>query len=275
MRISLIPLFKRIQTMKKILFLFLLFALPTVAGVSNVGSRWENGNLRFFDTSNQETVSVLAPIYFIDDFLGNDFLDTESGSAGIWETVEVNLNTAIAVTAPSANGILRMEIDSDNNAEDAVLYFGDVRALAVNQGLVFEARIKFATVPTSNVTVVIGMAGAHNLDKDTITEGAWFRLDGSAALDVESDDTTNNNDDVTTGETLVAGTWYILKIDFTTLSDVGFFIDGDSTATGTTYDMSNLSTSEAQMQPYISLDKPNTGVATLDVDYIRIWGKRQ
>ena len=100
-------------------------------------------------------------------------------------------------------------------------------------------------------------------------------LDASGALDVETGDTTNNNDDTTTGLTLVAGTFNRFRIDFMDISDVKFYVDGARVASGTTFDMSNLTSAEAQFQPYISLDKASgTGVGTLLVDYVRIWAKR-
>jgi hypothetical protein len=211
----------------------------------------------------------------MDDFLGSQLMTTETGSTGPWATVEVALNTAIAVRANEANGVVAMIMDADVNAEDAVLFWNDQRPINVKAGCVFETRINVAVLPTLTGQAVFGMAGDHNLDKDAVTEAAWFKLDGSGAVLAESDDTTNNEDDVATGVTAVAGTYNTYRIDFTNIADVKFYIDGVAVATGTTFDMSNLTDAEGMMQPYISLDKgADAGLGTLDVDYVRIWSER-
>lgn len=237
-------------------------------------ARYKNGFLEFYDSSTHETNPVGAPVFFYDDFLGSNFLNTESGSDGVWTTVEVALNTVPAITDAVGNGVCSLIIDADNNAEDAVLYMGDVRSFNVKAGLVFECRLAIAT-PGTGIAVVWGMAGDHNLAKDSVTEAAWFRMDASLALKVETDDTTNNNDDVSTGETLTTGAYHVFKIDFTDISDVRFYLDGASVATGTTYDMSNLTDAEGMMQPYFSLDKATgTGTASMLIDYVKIWSGR-
>jgi hypothetical protein len=108
-----------------------------------------------------------------------------------------------------------------------------------------------------------------------VAAAAWFRWDASLVTKCESDDTTNNEDDVATGITAVAGTYSIYRIDFTTLSDVKFFIDGARVAAGTTFDMSNLTAAEKRMQPYFSLDKATgTGLGDMNIDYVKIWSNR-
>ena len=238
-------------------------------------ARWVNGILTYYDSQTQEQLLPIAPIVFYDDFLGADLMVTETGSTGPWATVEVALNTAMGVSADVANGVLAAIIDADSNAEDAVLYWNNQKGISVKQGAIFEARIRMSVLPTTGVAVVFGMAGDHNLDKDSITEGAWFRFQASAALLCESDDTTNNNDDKAAGKTVVATDYHIYRIDFTDIADVRFYYDGEHVAAATTFDMSNLTDAEAVMQPYFSLDKASgTGVGTMLLDYVRIWSKR-
>lgn len=238
--------------------------------------RYKNGIQEFFDSETFETVGVFAPVFFHDDFIGpNPTFQINTATLAVWETVEVNLNTAIGPSADGANGLLSLALDADNNAEDAVLYLNDSRHFNAKADLQVEFRLALSVLPTTGVTVVFGVAGNHDLDKDTVAENAWFRLDASGALDVETDDTTNDNDDVSTGITLVAGEYHIFRIDFSDLSAVKFFVDGAGVATGTTFDMSNLSDSEAILQPYVSLDKASgTGVGTLLLDSVKLWSKR-
>ena len=132
-----------------------------------------------------------------------------------------------------------------------------------------------AVSPGTGVCAVFGLANDHNLDKDTVAVAAWFRMDASLVCKVETDDTTNNNDDKATGSTFVAGTFYVCRIDMTTLTDVKFFINGTQVATGTTFDMSNMTAAEQQMQPYFSLDKASgTGLGTMQIDYVKLFSNR-
>ena len=237
--------------------------------------KFKNNMAVAWDSVTHERRPWGAYVLFEDDFLGFEFMQTESGSDGRWSTVEVALNTAIAVLADQANGVLRMVMDVDSNAEDAVIYWGDQRGINLKAAAQFECRAKVTVLPTLTGQIVIGMCGDHNLDKDAATEAAWFKFDGSGAALAESDDTTNNNDDIATGVTVLTTEYRIYRIDFSNLADVRFYIDGVAVATGTTFDMSNLTDAEAIMQPYISLDKgADAGLGTLDVDYVPVWSKR-
>lgn len=238
-------------------------------------ARYYDSRLEYYESSTQERLPIGSEVVFMDDFLGFELLRSESGSPGRWATVEVNLNTAIGLAADTAHGAASLAFDADVNAEDAVLYWGDQRGINLAAGAVFECRARLSVVPTLTAQVVFGLAGDHNLDKDAVTEAAWFKFDGSAAVLCESDDTTNNNDDISAATTVATTDYHIYRIDCTVLSDVKFFIDGARVAAGTTFDMSNLTAAEAIMQPYISLDKgADAGVGTVLVDYVKCWSRR-
>ena len=231
----------------------------------------DSGRLVFYDDISFETLWTTYPVQFVEDFLGTAIL---SDGTTIWNKVDVGAATEAIVT-DSSNGQFLLHLAANDEAEDAVLYHGDNKTFDVGNGLIFEARVDMAVSPGTGVTAVFGMCGDHNLDKDTVTEAAWFRFDADLAADVETDDTTNNNDDISTGHTAVAGTYDIYRIDFTTIADVKFFINGTRVATGTTFDMSNLSAAEQQMQPYFSLDKASgTGLGDINIDYVKIFSNR-
>lgn len=216
-------------------------------------------------------VQARKDVFFEDDF----FNFHEVGAGGPWDVVEVNLNTAIGLVADGAGGQLSLAMDADNNAEDAVLYHSDNRFFDVSKNLQIEFRARVSVLPTETGQIVMGIAGDHNLAKDSVTEHAWFKLDGSGAVVVETNDTTNDNDDEATGVTVLTSEWRVYRIDFSDLSDVKFFIDGSQVASGTTFDMSNLAGAELILQPYFSLDKDaDVGVGTLLLDYVRIWADR-
>ena len=230
------------------------------------------GSLGFYDSSTFETLDVMKAIKFVDDFLGTA-VEPFDGTI-VWSVVDVGGATE-AIVADSANGVFKLHMHATSEAEDAVLYTGDNKNFDVGSGLIFETRIDMGVAPGTGVCAVFGMAGDHNLAKDSVTEHAWFRLDASMVVKVESDDTTNDNDDTATGITAVAGTYNIFRIDFTDLTDVKFYIDGARVSAGTTFDMSNLTPGEQQMQPYFSLDKASgTGVGDMNIDYVKMWQDR-
>jgi len=247
--------------------------------MSTTAARWIDGILQFFNKSTFETVTPFADVVFYDDFLGADGLAALPAGgfeqAGVkWAVIDVGDATE-AFTADAPNGAVMLHIHATSEAEDAVLCWNDQLGLSILNGGILEFCATLTTLPTTGVACVAGLAGPHNLDKDTIANHAWFRWQASGALVVETDDTTTDNDDVATGITSVAGTYDIYKIDFTDLEDVRFYVNGVHVATDTTFDMSDLTAGESVMQPYFSLDKASgTGVGDLTIDYVKFWGPR-
>jgi len=250
---------------------------------THIKCRWVNGMQEFYDAATFETVHVNAPFYFTDDFVGHAGLEV-GDIAETWEILAVGTGATttphiIAGTgADAATGVVEIMVDDGNNeAQDSGIYWGDQTAVSVYNDTVFECRLAMHVIPEANTTAVFGMCGHHNLDKDTVAESAWFRLQGSAALLVESDDTTgaHENDAVATGITLVEDEYHIFRIDFGNLSDVRFYVDGTRVAGATTFDMSDLTATEAMFQPYFMLD--HAAVAengSLYIDKCSIWGAR-
>ena len=245
--------------------------------MSGIACKWNwhnTGHQVWYDKSTYETLKTSYPLYFYDDFTGAAGGSPMAGTA-IWDIVEVGSGTS-AIVANSSNGQWLLHLATTSEAEDAVLYHSDNKTFDVGNGLIFEARINMAVAPGAGVTAVAGMAGDHDVDKDSVTDQAWFRWDASMAVTCENDDTSDDNDKVATGVTAVAGTYNIYRIDFTTLADVKFFIDGARVASGTTFDMSTLSGATLKMQPYFSVDK-TTGSAVfgdMNIDYVKIWSNR-
>ena len=245
--------------------------------------RFRNHMAEAHNTATQERIPWGAEVVYIDDFLwGAGGLATipnvssEENGFGWTKLIVGNGPPTIGVVADAANGVMELALESTGQAQDAMIYHSDQRAINLKAGLQVEVRVKFSVLPTSGVAAVFGLAGDHNLDKDSITEHAWFRAQASAAILAETDDTTNNEDDKATGVTVLTTDWKIYRIDFSTLADVRFYIEGDAVALATTFDMSNLSTAEAVMQPYFSLDKASGGgVGTMQVDYFKSWWKRE
>ena len=245
-----------------------------------IGCKWNwhnTGHQVWYDKSTFETLKTSYPLYFYDDFTGAAGGTPMAGTA-IWNVVAVGAGAA-GIIADQSNGLFRLTISVAGGAEDAALYHGDNRTFDITNGLIFETKIDVSTLLTGAGTVegVIGMCGDHDVDNDTIAESAWFKLDGvGTAIACETDDNVAiDNDDITTGVSAVAGTPNIYRIDFTTLSDVKFFIDGVRVCTSTTFDLSALTGAAAVLQPYIELDcAADASEGQFDIDYVKIWSNR-
>lgn len=243
---------------------------------------WRGGMEIAYDQATAERILRRgSPFYWEDDFVGaGGLVAIPAASAeerGVdWCKVIVGAAPpTVANGADAANGAVALALTADDQPQDAVLYFGDQLCFDITNGGIFEFRAQLAVLPTTGVTCVAGIAGPHNLDKDTVANHGWFRWQASAAGLVESDDTTNDNDDVSTGLTTVVSTYSIYRIDFFNLADVKFYVDGARVGFATTFDMSNLTAGEKILQPYFSLDKASgTGVGSLTVDYVRFAGPR-
>ncbi len=181
-----------------------------------------------------------------------------------------------------SGGAMELALDATNEVQNLCLYMGDV--LPYDIDLIKRLRVlaKMSTASlAATVTAVIGLASARNDDPDAIAAAALFKLAGSNAVVLETDDGVINNDDVATGETL--GTTYKwLTIDFSQgiqtvappgtckggKGSVGFAIDNAAgshraVAARTLFDMSNYS---GNLQLFAQLQKTAaTAVGTLSI----------
>ena len=247
-----------------------------------IGCKWNwhnTGHQVWYDKSTFETLKTSYPLYFYEDFNGETGGGPFDGTT-VWDILQVGLGTAVMV-AHQSNGLFQLTVTAGGAAEDAVLHHGDNRTFDVTNGVIFETKIDVSTLLAGAGTIegVIGMCGDHALSNDAILENAWFKLDGAGTQIVcETDDGAGgtDNDDVATGVFAVAGTPNIYRIDFTTLTDVKFFIDGVRVAASTTFDMSTLAAGgTACLQPYIELDcAADVSEGAFDVDYVKIWSNR-
>ncbi|HUU84624.1 MAG TPA: hypothetical protein VM243_14085 [Phycisphaerae bacterium] len=207
-----------------------------------------------------------AQLDCFEDFIGAALNTTD----GPWKTVDVGDATE-GVVADAHGGEFALALAATDEAEDAVLYQGDAKNFDIDSKLIVEFRAKVVS-PGSGVTAVFGLAGDHDLDKDSIAQNAWFRLVGGLDLLLETDDGTTDVDDVDTTVNLISGTYNTFRIDLTDPSDVKFFVDNIRVGSSTTFDMSGFS---GRLQPYFSLDKGSgTGTAVLTLDWVRVTATR-
>lgn len=206
--------------------------------------------------------------------------DTGSVTAGPWASV-----TTGSCTVASAAGAMVLTLDSTSEVQNACLYQGDVLSYDIDDLESIEFWVKASASLDSSVSVAIGVASARNAAIDSITEAALFRLIGNNTVVVETDDGTNNNDDVATGDTL-STTWKRCVINFkdstTTVvpgpnlgapSNVNFRMENSQgllreVATGTRFDMSNYT---GGLQPFVQIQKTSgTATGTLSVRRVKV-----
>ena len=174
-----------------------------------------------------------------------------------------------------------MTLASTNEVENLCLYFGDVLSFDIDElvSMYFEAKCTASL--DSTTSIAMGMASARNDAIDSIGEAALFRCIGDNNVVVESDDGTNNNDDIATGMTLGAE-WKSFRIDFATRrttqeppslslgrkSNIEFSVGNAyqsprRVASGTRFDMSNYS---GGLQPFFQIQKTaDTNVDSLTI----------
>jgi hypothetical protein len=187
-----------------------------------------------------------------------------------WTTKKTGSGTPTWVI--SSNRLMTMTLAADSEAQVAVLYFNDVLPWALGEITWIEYLIKVSGID-SVTTLVAGLASAQNDTADSTNYNAWFRMQGSASLTnlvVETDDATNNNDDIATGETL-SSSFKRLRIDFAAgLSNVRFYVNGERVGSATTFDMSDGATTQG-LQPYFQIQKASgTGTPAVTLGPVRV-----
>lgn len=220
---------------------------------------------------------------FCDDFWGGGVLTT-SGQGDPWviaDTSSAGTPTYVYVDGASS-GEVALSFDTQAEAQNVCLSFGNVLAMDIDkiQGAEFRIKMNQAALDATT-SLAFGLTGDRNDAIDSIAQAAIFRVvgaDSTTAVVVESDDGTNDNNDVATGQTLI-NAYKTFKLDFSQgTSDIRFYMTGDNNsvlkrvATSTTFDMSNYTGS---LQPFVQIQKTSDANANgLTIDYIKVWGTR-
>lgn len=218
---------------------------------------------------------------FCDDFWGGGVLST-AGQGSPWvitDTSSSGTPTYVFVDG-SATGEVAIDLASTGEVENVCLSFGDKLCFDIDkiQGAEFRVKMNQAALDATS-SLAFGLTGDRNDAIDSIAQAAIFRVvgaDSTTAVVVETDDGTNDNNDVATGQTLI-NAYKTFRIDFSQgTSDVRFMMDGANglkrVASTTTFDMSNYTGS---LQPFVQLQKTSdTNTDGVTLDYVKVWGKR-
>ena len=234
----------------------------------------ETGKQVFWDSSTFETLWAQYPIYFYDDFLGPDTAFPLAGSdeSGCkWVYQGVGTNDTGAKLANTQNGIVQLFNDNLNEAKTAQINMDDQLAFSIGQGLIFEARVRMSVMPDGAASRgIFGMGGAYVAAGPAHRVG--FEILENGVINAEEDDAATDTPG-STGVTAVAGAYNIFRIDCTTQTDIKFFIDGARVAGSTTFANASAG-ANLKMQPYFSSVSTNGDLATMLVDFVKIWQNR-
>lgn len=226
---------------------------------------------------------------FTDDFFGaGTFLATPAGNGGQWDITDTSSagSPTYAYVDGSSSGEVAIDLASTSEVENVCLSFGDLLQFDIDkiEGIEFRVKMNQAALDAAS-QVAIGLTGDRNDAIDSVAQAALFRVigaDSTTAVVVESDDGTNDNNDVATGQTLI-NAYKRLRIKFTGSpgkagkADVMFFMDDANggmkrVASSTTFDMSNYAGS---LQPFVQIQKTaDTNTDGLTLDYVKVWGNR-
>jgi len=241
-------------------------------------ARWVNAILTFFDSVTHEQLGPQAPLVYYDDFVGPGCVTipaagaAESGFAWVDKIVGAAPPT-VNGGADAANGTIECTLTVADQEQEALCYQDDQRNFSLEQGCIFECRARLSVLPTLLAEAVFGLFGDYVKGPDNPTYRVFFTADGSGEIFCELDDNAAPLS-VTSGITVLATAWHIYRIDFTSVTDIRFYIDGVHVATGTTFPYAATG-ANAILQPYFGLYKSaGAGLGTLLVDYVRIWQKR-
>jgi len=217
----------------------------------------------------------MFPVVFNDDFIGADVVIPASGSVESgckWSKKIVGAAPpTVAKTADGVNGMVLGSLTSASQKQDAALHMNDELMFSIAQGAIFEARLALTTLPTLLAIASFGLWGAWADGGSAYRVG--FEVPAGGIVTCESDDAITDIPAAST-VTLVAGTYYIFRIDCTDQADIKFFIDGVRVCASTTF-ANAASAANSKSQPHLGLYKASgEGLGVLSVDYVKVWQNR-
>lgn len=214
-------------------------------------------------------------VEYIDDFLGHGTLPA-SQSDSDWLVDDTSATGTPTYTKGGIGGEATLAFSATAEAQNICLHHGDDLNFDIDKLVEVEFRVKMGQAAVDAATdLAFGLASARNDAIDSIAEAALFRIVGATsttAVVVETDDGTNDNDEVATGTTLInAYKKFVISFAAGT-SDVRFYVDGARVAAATTFDMSNYT---AGLQPIVQLQKTSDANAdSVIIDYVRVCSRR-
>lgn len=147
-----------------------------------------------------------------DHFRMADWLTLPS-SVGAAPFIVEEAGTTTATAVALANDF-NLALSATDEVQNLMLSMGDVLRYDIDNLLRVEFIVTVTTASAVGLTIAWGVGAAKNVDEDAITAAALFKCEGSLAVLCETDDGSNEQDDVATGETLVTAVTRRCAIDF-------------------------------------------------------------
>lgn len=207
---------------------------------------------------------------FFEDFRGHYKVPLAASNVGTrWSKADTSSAGSPTIQGVNEGGI-KLLFDNTSEVQNLCLYMGDVLPFKITDLVRAEFLVSCPATLDPATSLAFGLASARNDAIDSIAAHASIRCIGDNNVVVETDDGTNDKDDIATGLTLGA-TPKRFVIDFATgiftkdppslsvgrTADVQFF-GGNSNrslrrvASGTRFDMSNYTSG---LQVYAQLQK--------------------
>lgn len=228
--------------------------------------------------------ALLVSVY--EDFLGWFLIPDVDGTdlaQTIWAQQSTNQTTAAVRVADSDDGKIAMALDSDSEAGNIGLYWGDELNIDSDTEPVCIFRLSVDATPAANDALWWGLAINRATILSSVNQMAVFSVNGAdLTLDTESDDTATDVSADGTGITLTAATLYEFKVSLNSIdgassTNVKFFyrasLGGDWTALNASATFSLGA--DAAVQPFVQVEKASgTGTPGVKVDYINCFWER-
>lgn len=240
-------------------------------------ARYNGGVLDYYDSSTHERTARFAPIVFEDDFIGSSLVIPAAGSAesgaGWVKKIVGAAPPTVAGVADGTNGVVACTLTVDDQKQSAEAYHNDELQFSIVQGLVFEARFCLPVLPTLLAEAVVGLTSAWADGLDATTYNVIVTCDGNGLIACEKDDNAAD-ESASSGVTLIADEYAIVRIDCTDVADIKFYVNGNRVAESTTFDWA-ASAANSKVQPIFGCYKASgAGLGTLHVDYVKVWQNR-
>lgn len=145
------------------------------------------------------------------NFRGADSPPVVGSRLGTW--CKKITGAAPPTCASVSGGPMELALTSASQAQIVTLYMGDILPFDIDDLIRVSFLAKASAALDASVSAVLGLASAQADDPDAVAANAWFKLAGSNAVVLESDDAVTNTDDIAAGDTL-ADTYKRLVIDF-------------------------------------------------------------
>ncbi len=235
----------------------------TVASATKFDSEGEIRQAGFSDMSHRNRVRLVE-----------DFLYDNSATLPLPWGKDAQNSAAGDFDADAANGTYTLTTESSSQAQAIQLTFADQLVVDLTKNPVIEVRLKISPAGaqfTADERVVFGVCPAHaaaETSLDDIDHSVFFKMEGAnLKIFVEADDASTDTNDQDSTIVYAKGVYMTLRIDLSTLTAIGFYVDGVEQG-GAAVTAAALT---GNVQPIICMQRDaGAEVNTVVIDYVSV-----